>query len=258
MGLLKIGGRSWSRGWNNLVLGIEWIDLLFIRSTFIVTIPRTFSMIADHYDDDRPCVDPNTVSISFVDQFQYPRSTRWLWTKMLSSNRLIRSRNPDRLQDWSEMAMLEMDVAIVGGGMGGLALAVGLQNRGIQAHVFEKSPKERKHFGTGMTIGQNGKFRNIEWKFHSLVKFSALDPLLPPCASWWFACNPWFLSCILINVDAMNALLDSDYGRLEWQRTNSEENRKSHPISKLTTWVGFYTILIALFNSRSLLSLYHV
>jgi 2-polyprenyl-6-methoxyphenol hydroxylase-like FAD-dependent oxidoreductase len=56
----------------------------------------------------------------------------------------------------------EIDVAIVGGGMGGLALAVGLQHRGIQAHVFEKSPEERKHFGTGMSIGQNGKLRNIE------------------------------------------------------------------------------------------------
>lgn len=60
------------------------------------------------------------------------------------------------------MATLETDVVIVGGGMGGLALAVGLRNRGIQAHVFEKSPKERKHFGTGMSIGQNGKLRNIE------------------------------------------------------------------------------------------------
>ena len=59
------------------------------------------------------------------------------------------------------MATLETDVAIVGGGMGGLALAVGLRNRGIQAHVFEKSPKERKHFGTSMTIGQNGKLHNI-------------------------------------------------------------------------------------------------
>lgn len=58
------------------------------------------------------------------------------------------------------MATLETDVAIVGGGMGGLALAIGLQNRGIQAHVFEKSPKERKNFGTGMSIGQNGKLRN--------------------------------------------------------------------------------------------------
>ncbi|KAG0630223.1 hypothetical protein M758_1G163600 [Ceratodon purpureus] len=51
---------------------------------------------------------------------------------------------------------MEVDVAIVGGGMGGLALAVGLQERGIKAHVFEKSPKERKHFGTGISIGQNG------------------------------------------------------------------------------------------------------
>ena len=37
----------------------------------------------------------------------------------------------------------EVDVAIVGGGMGGLALAVGLRERGINAYVFEKSPKQR-------------------------------------------------------------------------------------------------------------------
>lgn len=51
---------------------------------------------------------------------------------------------------------MEVDVAIVGGGMAGLALAVALQERGIQAQVFEKAPAKRKHFGTGMSIGQNG------------------------------------------------------------------------------------------------------
>jgi 2-polyprenyl-6-methoxyphenol hydroxylase-like FAD-dependent oxidoreductase len=64
------------------------------------------------------------------------------------------------------MAM-EVDVAIVGGGMGGLALAVGLQERGIQAHVFEKSPKERRHFGTGISIGQNGMSSKLRiGRFH--------------------------------------------------------------------------------------------
>lgn len=48
-----------------------------------------------------------------------------------------------------------------------------------------------------------------------------------------------------MNVDAMNALLDLYYGRLEWQRTHSEEHRKAHPISTLTAQVRFYTLLRA-------------
>lgn len=63
---------------------------------------------------------------------------------------------------------MEVDVAIVGGGMGGLALAIGLQNRGIRAHVFEKSPKQRKHFGTGMSIGENGMLNSTETQIGSI------------------------------------------------------------------------------------------
>ncbi|KAG0580227.1 hypothetical protein KC19_4G158400 [Ceratodon purpureus] len=53
------------------------------------------------------------------------------------------------------MAM-EVDIAIVGGGLGGLALALGLQERGIQAHIFEKAPKLRVHTGTAISLGLNG------------------------------------------------------------------------------------------------------
>ncbi|KAG0615876.1 hypothetical protein M758_5G072600 [Ceratodon purpureus] len=53
------------------------------------------------------------------------------------------------------MAM-EVEVAIVGGGLGGLALAIGLQERGIRAHVFEKAPKVRPHTGTVITLAANG------------------------------------------------------------------------------------------------------
>ena len=55
----------------------------------------------------------------------------------------------------SDMAM-EVDIAIVGGGLGGLALALGLQERGIQAHIFEKAPKLRVHTGTAISLGLNG------------------------------------------------------------------------------------------------------
>ncbi|KAG0578038.1 hypothetical protein M758_5G193000 [Ceratodon purpureus] len=53
------------------------------------------------------------------------------------------------------MAM-EVDIAIVGGGLGGLALALGLQERGIRAHVFEKAPKVRKRNGTSISLHMNG------------------------------------------------------------------------------------------------------
>lgn len=53
-----------------------------------------------------------------------------------------------------EMAM-DMDVVIVGGGLGGLALVVGLQERGIRAHVFEKAPTIRKHSGTAISLVAN-------------------------------------------------------------------------------------------------------
>ncbi len=53
------------------------------------------------------------------------------------------------------MAM-EMDVCIVGGGLAGLALAIGMQERGIRAHVFEKAPKIRPHSGTALSLAANG------------------------------------------------------------------------------------------------------
>jgi 2-polyprenyl-6-methoxyphenol hydroxylase-like FAD-dependent oxidoreductase len=56
-----------------------------------------------------------------------------------------------------EMAMdTNMDVVIVGGGLGGLAVAVGLQGRGIRAEVFEKAPKVRPHNGTAISLAANG------------------------------------------------------------------------------------------------------
>ena len=44
-----------------------------------------------------------------------------------------------------------MDIAIIGGGIAGLSLAMNLHDRGIRAHVFERAP-EIKELGVGITL----------------------------------------------------------------------------------------------------------
>jgi salicylate hydroxylase len=48
-----------------------------------------------------------------------------------------------------------MRVAIVGGGIGGVAAAVALGQRGIEAHVYEQAP-ELKEVGAGVAVHPNG------------------------------------------------------------------------------------------------------
>jgi 2-polyprenyl-6-methoxyphenol hydroxylase-like FAD-dependent oxidoreductase len=59
----------------------------------------------------------------------------------------------------------ECDVAIVGGGLGGLALAVGLRNIGLNAQLYEAFEELRTATGTLIGIGDNA--------MHAL---DALDP----------------------------------------------------------------------------------
>lgn len=44
-----------------------------------------------------------------------------------------------------------MEIAIIGGGIAGLALAIGLHQRGIESHVFEAAPQVRE-IGVGITL----------------------------------------------------------------------------------------------------------
>lgn len=65
---------------------------------------------------------------------------------------------------------LEVEVAIAGGGLGGLALCAALRARGIDAHVFEAAPQLlRGSTGTGIMISANG------W-----AALASVDPAIPP------------------------------------------------------------------------------
>ena len=46
-------------------------------------------------------------------------------------------------------------VAIIGGGIGGLATAIALRKQGIDAHVYEKA-RELRPVGAGLSLNPNG------------------------------------------------------------------------------------------------------
>lgn len=54
---------------------------------------------------------------------------------------------------------MEVGIAIVGGGLGGLAIGVGLLERGFDAHIFEAAHELRTGSGTIISIAANGKRR---------------------------------------------------------------------------------------------------
>jgi hypothetical protein len=61
--------------------------------------------------------------------------------------------------DQSAPPPLEVGIAIAGGGLGGLALGVGLLERGFDAHIFEAAHELRIGSGTIISIAANGKRR---------------------------------------------------------------------------------------------------
>lgn len=62
-----------------------------------------------------------------------------------------------------------VSVAIVGGGLGGLALAIGLLEKGIDAHVFEAAKELRTDSGTVISVARNG--RKASELLFKLIKF---------------------------------------------------------------------------------------
>jgi salicylate hydroxylase len=55
----------------------------------------------------------------------------------------------------------DLPILIIGGGLGGMALAVGLTGRGFRVRVFEQAP-ELKEAGAGITVS-GGALRSLDW-----------------------------------------------------------------------------------------------
>ncbi|GFH12919.1 uncharacterized protein HaLaN_08700, partial [Haematococcus lacustris] len=62
-----------------------------------------------------------------------------------------------------------VDVAVCGGGLGGLAVTLGLRQRGFDAHVYEAAPQLRTATGTIVGLGSN-----------AFTALNALDPQILP------------------------------------------------------------------------------
>ncbi|MFG2550183.1 FAD-dependent monooxygenase [Streptomyces sp. NPDC048581] len=74
-------------------------------------------------------------------------------------------------------------VAVVGGGIGGLAAAIGLRRRGIEVMVHEQS-SEVAHQGAGIAVGANGHRVLRELGVAQRLKGSAVEPVRADFRHW--------------------------------------------------------------------------
>jgi salicylate hydroxylase len=74
-------------------------------------------------------------------------------------------------------------VAVVGGGIGGLAAAIGLRQRGMEVVVHEQST-EVAHQGAGIAVGANGHRVFRELGVAESLKGSAVEPLRADFRQW--------------------------------------------------------------------------
>src|SRR5271168_2690537 len=72
-----------------------------------------------------------------------------------------------------------MRVAIIGGGIGGLAAAIALRNRGIEAHVYERRPALME-VGAGISL-----WPNAVKALRSLGLEEALRPISPEAGDFF-------------------------------------------------------------------------
>ena len=83
-----------------------------------------------------------------------------------------------------KMGLPETDVAIIGGGISGYAMALGLQQNGIQTKIYERNKEDSSNVGFGFLLLKNGiaaietlglKAKLLK-KSNSINSFKAINP----------------------------------------------------------------------------------
>jgi hypothetical protein len=81
---------------------------------------------------------------------------------------------------------LNVGIAVAGGGLGGLALGVGLLERGFDIHIFEAAQELRTDSGTIVSLAPNGEHVvvcDVNQKYLSIISIHCFCSFLP--WDWW-------------------------------------------------------------------------